>query len=955
MPASSRSLRLFVRVGLPVVVTAVLIALAIVNVVLVKRWSGELEDAVLWRSRDANVIALEVAEGGAGDRAGLEVRDVLLRVDDTVVSSPAEVVEILHQAPPGRVFTYLVQRSGVEQPIPIELLPMPRAQSQLYYSLALVGMLGILVGASVRLRRPNDVSTLHFFWLTVAFFGALAFTPSGRYDRLDYFFDWADLVARLALPPLFLHFALGFPERPNAWLKSDAGRKLLPLVYLPAVMLGATRVAAFTQGVGDAGTSVLLDRIEWLSLLYLGVCLIGGLAVMTRALRRLRSVTANRQLRWIVWGSSTGALPFVLIYLIPYLAGRVPPFAEYTAVLLGSVPLAFASALVRYRLMDVEVIIKKALVGAAYLLLLAAIYGATLQVVSFVLGAGAEPSRFWALLATLVVVLLAPWIRHAIAAALDRLYYRDRYDYRRALLSFARDLNSDLDLERLSTRLVERVRETLLVDRMALFLADPSGEAGRFVIVASEGLERTPDVEPGSALGSLLSGGHTHLVDDAASSRRLTADETSTWRDAGLYCFVPCVSKGVTIAVLAAGRLPQQEPLSSEDLALLTAVAGQAATALENARLYGQLQSKAEEIERLRQFSDSVVESLTDGVVVADLEDRVLRWNRRMELLAGIARGRAIGRHLGGLFPRAFVETLEQSRREEPAGTSLYRVPFGPHPADPRRSQLVNVAVAPFQTSDGTQAGWIIVVVDITDRATLEEQLQLSEKMAAIGLLAAGVAHEVNTPLTGISSFTQMLLERSEPDDPRTGLLEKIERQTFRAAKIVNSLLNLARPSGADTAPVDLNVVINDVLTLLEHQFRTGHVQLRKNLSPKPVFVTGIEYKLQQVFLNLFLNARDAMPKGGWLSVETRRSEADATVEIADTGVGIPPEHLARIYDPFFTTKEGGGTGLGLSVTYGIVQEHGGTLSCESEPGKGTAFRLVLPRTDHPAVEAATR
>ncbi len=954
MPASSRSLRPFIRVGLPVVVSAVLIALAIVNVVLVKRWSGELEDGVLWRGRGANVVALEVAEGGAGDRAGLEPRDVLLMIDDTEVSSPADVVDVVHQALPGRVFTYVIRRSGVEQPIQVELRPMPRAQSQLYYSLALVGILGILIGASVRLRRPNDVSTLHFFWLTVAFFGTLAFTPSGRYDRLDYFFDWADLVARLALPPLFLHFALGFPERPNAWLKSDAGRKLLPLVYLPAVMLGATRVAAFTQGVGDAGTSALLDRIEWLSLLYLGICLVGGLVIMTRALRRLRSVTANRQLRWIVWGSSTGALPFVLLYLIPYLAGRVPPLAEYTAVLLGSVPLAFASALVRYRLMDVEVIIKKALVGAAYLLLLAAIYGATLQVVSFVLGAGAEPTRFWALLATLVVVLLAPWIRHSIAAALDRLYYRDRYDYRRALLSFARDLNSDLDLERLSTRLVERVHETLLVDRMALFLADPSGEAGRFVIVASEGLERTPDVGPGSVLGSLLAGGQTYLVDDP-SSRRLTAEETTTWRDAGLYCFVPCVSKGVTIAVLAAGRLPQQEPLSSEDLALLAAVAGQAATALENARLYGQLQSKAEEIERLRQFSDSVVESLTDGVVVVDLEDRVLRWNRRMELLAGIARGRAVGRHLGGLFPRAFVETLEQSRRDEPAGTSLYRVPFGPHPADPKRSQLVNVAVAPFQTSDSAQAGWIIVIVDITDRATLEEQLQLSEKMAAIGLLAAGVAHEVNTPLTGISSFTQMLLERSDPDDPRTGLLEKIERQTFRAAKIVNSLLNLARPSGGETAPVDLNVVINDVLTLLEHQFRTGRVQVRKTLSPKPVFVTGVEYKLQQVFLNLFLNARDAMPKGGWLSVETRRSETDAIVEIADTGTGIPPEHLARIYDPFFTTKEGGGTGLGLSVTYGIVQEHGGTLSCESDPGKGTAFRLVLPMTDHPAVEAAIR
>ena len=197
--------------------------------------------------------------------------------------------------------------------------------------------------------------------------------------------------------------------------------------------------------------------------------------------------------------------------------------------------------------------------------------------------------------------------------------------------------------------------------------------------------------------------------------------------------------------------------------------------------------------------------------------------------------------------------------------------------------------------------------------------------MASIGLLAAGVAHEVNTPLTGISSFTQMLLQGADPDNPTTKVLEKIERQTFRAAKIVNGLLNLARPAQTDSSAVDVNAVINDVLVLLEHQLRTGSIQVRKELSDTPLLVQGIEYKLQQVFLNLFLNARDAMPRGGWLTIVTRNGDAGAAIEIADTGSGIPPEQLSRIYDPFFTTKEiGKGTGLGLSITYGIVQEHGG-------------------------------
>jgi two-component system NtrC family sensor kinase len=160
----------------------------------------------------------------------------------------------------------------------------------------------------------------------------------------------------------------------------------------------------------------------------------------------------------------------------------------------------------------------------------------------------------------------------------------------------------------------------------------------------------------------------------------------------------------------------------------------------------------------------------------------------------------------------------------------------------------------------------------------------------------------------------------------------------------VNGLLNLARPAQVDSGPCDVNAVVNDVLSLLEHQFRTGSIQVRKELAARAPVVQGIEHKLQQVFLNLFLNARDAMPKGGWLTIVTRAEADGAVIEIGDTGSGIPAEQLSRIYDPFFTTKEiGKGTGLGLSITYGIVQEHGGTITCDSQVGQGTRFSIRLP------------
>ena len=224
-----------------------------------------------------------------------------------------------------------------------------------------------LIGTGVRVRRPENQATLHFFWLCVAFFGMLAFSFSGRLDRLDWVFYWGDVIATLMLPPLFVHFALVFPERPDSWARSEAGRTLIPLFYLPALLLGGAKVAAILgagrQGEVFTNVITLVDSAE---MVYLAVCLIGGLVIMTRALYRVRSVIARRQLRWIVWGTALGAVPFVFGYGLPFALGFKPLAGfELTAILLGLLPLAFASAIIRYRLMDVEVIIKRGLVYAA--------------------------------------------------------------------------------------------------------------------------------------------------------------------------------------------------------------------------------------------------------------------------------------------------------------------------------------------------------------------------------------------------------------------------------------------------------------------------------------------------------------------------------------------------------------------------------------------------------------
>jgi PAS domain S-box-containing protein len=935
------------RGALAALTVAALVSLAAANVRLRATWH-DVEDGVLWLDGRDGVVATEVAPGSAGATSGLRPGDLLLGIDDRPVEHASQVNEILHGAGPSSLLTYSILRLGSREALRVGVQPVPSGDTVLYFVLAAVAIFTLLVGLSVRLRRPSDQSTLHFFWLCVAFFGVFAFSFSGRLDRLDWVFYWADVIALLLLPPLFVHFTLVFPERPRAWVRTPPGRALWPLLYVPALLLGGTRVLTFFRvPPASTGFSRMLERLDRLELVYLAVCLISGLWILFLTLRRSQSPVARRQLRWIIWGVGLGTVPFVFGYMLPWAAGwTLIPRVELTVLPLALVPLAFASAIVRYRLMDVEVIIKRGLVYAAAVAAIAAMYTVLLQLAGVVVvGESSQHNTIIAILASLVVVLLAPPVKTAIQNTLDRAYYRDRYDYRRALVGFARDLNSDLDLDSLGDRLVARVVETLLVDRMALLLAPAEPEGAAFSTIRATGFEQPPPpLNMTSGIGARLVAGHTVGLDDPATARRFTHDEVAFWRERGVHYFVPCVSKEGTIAVMALGPKETGEPLSSEDVALLAAVAGQIATTLENGRLYGQLRQKATELDRMREFSESIIESLNEGLLVVDLDDRVIRWNHPLERLYGVAQADALGRRLDGLFDSPFLEAFRAARREAPGGSTVYRLPLVTrHCAGARRS-LVNAATVPLLTPGGSISGTIVILEDVTTRVALEEQLQISEKMASIGLLAAGVAHEVNTPLTGISSFTQMLLEGADEEDPRTRLLEKIERQTFRAAKIVNGLLNLARPARAEAGPVDVNAVINDVLSVLEHQLQAANIKVRKDLATPVPIVRGVEHKLQQVFLNLCINARDAMPRGGWLSIGTRLEGDRVAVEVADTGGGIPSEHLSRIYDPFFTTKAlGQGTGLGLAITYGIVQEHEGTITCQSAVGQGTRFILAFP------------
>jgi PAS domain S-box-containing protein len=386
---------------------------------------------------------------------------------------------------------------------------------------------------------------------------------------------------------------------------------------------------------------------------------------------------------------------------------------------------------------------------------------------------------------------------------------------------------------------------------------------------------------------------------------------------------------------------------------VLGSLAGYIGIAIQNAQLYRRLEQKIGEFERLKEFHENIVESIHIGVFAVDLNDRIESWNAQMEAMTARARSEALGQSMAALFPAEFVARFD-SLREEQGTHTFYKIRLALPTGEMRTA---NIAIAPLLTREFEVVGRIVLVDDITDRLELEAQLTQAEKLSSIGLLAAGVAHEVNTPLAVISSYTQMLAKQMRPmmdQDARIApVLEKITQQTFRASEIVNGLLNFSRTGSGEFGSVDLNRLLHDTLTLIDHQLKTAGIRVETELDAELPRIHGNEGKLQQVVLNLLLNARDAMhgASDGRIRIATEQAAGQVTVTIQDFGGGIEPEHLHRIFDPFFTTKakpEKGqhkGTGLGLAVSYGIMQEHGGKMQVESEVGVGTTFRLEFPVT----------
>jgi two-component system, NtrC family, sensor kinase len=894
-------------------------------------------DGVSWVDSNQGIRAWIVSSDGPGYRAGIREGDELSSVDGTKVQSAKDVAKSIFRAGVWSKLEYDLNRQGEQFQTAVVITPQAQSGSLRYY-LGLVGLLYLFIGTFILFRRWTAPKSLHFYVFCLASFVLYTFSYTGKLNSFDWTIYWLNVLAWILQPALFLHFCLRFPQRP-AFVRSRAW--IYPLLYVPGGMLFATHVMVATNvlviPLSLLQARWLIDRME---IIYLAIYFLSGAVVLERSYRMARVPLLKQQLKWVTRGTYLAILPFAALYAVPFFLGFVPTSWMRLSVLsLIFLPLTFGYAIMRYRLMDVDIIFRR---GISYTLATATIVGLYFGLVALFADVFSTtlPSTGrggWIVAVIIAAILFQPMVNW-IQTRLDRFFSRERYDYRRTLLEFARELTSELHMERLLDQVVSRLSETLSVDRLGIFLSTGSGG---FQLAKSRGLDDAAAVDLGFLDPSRTEFDKGYLFFE--STRRPFGFQPSAQEaieQLELHYYLPLKVKESTLGFLGLGKTRNGDFLSSEDVDLLRTIAGYVTIALENARLYESLEQKARQYQALRDFNVNIIESIHVGVLACDLKHHIESWNSPMEGLYGLKRSEAVGKRLEEVFPPELVAELP--RLVELRGIeSLYKFRLRAHDG---RERIVNITFTPLVGKDDSVIGRLVIFNDLTERVNLEDQLMQAEKLSSIGLLAAGVAHEVNTPLAVISSQAQMLAKQMDPDDPRARTLDKITKQAFRASEIVNSLLKFSRVSGSEFAEIDLNKIIRETLSLVEPMLKTSKISLNLQLTHELPSVFGNSGKLQQVFMNLIMNARDAMPRGGELTLATEAENGSVLIEVSDNGMGIPPEHLTRIFDPFFTTKSTSrGTGLGLAVSYGIIREHAGQIRVESTVGRGTAFRLEFP------------
>ncbi len=670
------------------------------------------------------------------------------------------------------------------------------------------------------------------------------------------------------------------------------------------------------------------------------------------SIRGFRFTTGSQRVEYafVLFGGLFTLALFVLLYQVLrfFIDPRKTLWFAPSRVLVFSLVVAYGVA--TRKLMEVGLFFRRItayLVLTAYILTL---YAAIWWLVATALRSSGTNGRSLAHLLAAVAVAFAMAPARGFSQNLaDKLFVRARgLDFRVTMSKAAAILQSVTILPELLRRFASTIGEAVGTDTVTIYLKGKRGDfVRRFSVNADNPARLTSQLSADGPLVQWLSSLREPLILDELHRIRPTPavklvkerlEELNAAAALGIF------AREHLVGIMLLGARLSGRIYGSMEQDALQVLCGQLAVAIDNAELFT-------EVQNAKLYNETLVQNLTTGVVAADTDGKITVFNHEAESITGltrISRGRIVD-DLPGPLRTIIRTTLATGERQEDREASF---PVGEDEVYVRASSAI------FRGQERELLGALMVITDITTLKKMEQQIRRSDRLASLGTLSAGMAHEIKNPLVSIKTFAQLLPERYAESDFRETFSGLIVHEINRIDSLVNQLLRFARPTKPLLRPMHVHDILEKTLLLVQHRLYQKEIKVVRSWTASTDRIRADSDQLEQVFLNFFLNAMDAMKRGGELTVATKIRAGDPLISqlsvngtqveealcisIGDTGDGIKPADIAHVFDPFFTTKDHG-TGLGLSVVHGIVQEHGGVIEVESELSKGTTFIIYLP------------
>ena len=826
---------------------------------------------------------------------------------------------------------------------------MNTATAPILIALLLLALLGAVVFQSNPKRRSNQAFLLLALagtaWLVTLYFATTA--PTGA--SAAFFIRQASVCGPVILLAFnLLRLSIRYPDlgwagifrRSRAWLVVTGLVALLcqtKLFLLGAVIPSAPGATPHPLYAHEAEAA------------YFGYFTAAAFVLVVSAWRDWRATAGGQraEMAFVLIGAT-----FTLIFpLLTLLLSRIvdPSFVLRFAplrVLLFSIVVAYAIS--TRKIMEVGTLFQRTM---SYLLLatyLLTLYGLVWWLVATVLGAATDNAHGLAHVAAAIVIAFAMAPARGFSQRFaERLFIRSQQlDFRMTVSKAAEILSSVTTLRDLLQRFAEIISQAAGTTRVIILLHTRDGYSSSYSL--QNGQTQSMWLPSDGPIISYLKSHREPVVLDELNRIRPTAETVrvaSRMRELQVAVAMGIFSREHLLGIMLLGARQTGRIYGTRAQEALQILCGQLAVAIENAELFT-------EVQNAKIYNETLLENLTTGVVAAGTDERITVFNNEAGQITGLEAQDIVDRPIDAL-PGPLCEilrhTLRSGQREEHRDVTL---------RSEERAAVVRVSTSIFHGEAREVLGALMVLTDMTAVKRLELQIRRSDRLASLGTLSAGMAHEIKNPLVSIKTFAQLLPERYQDSDFRETFSNLIGHEIDRIDSLVNQLLRFARPAKPHLRPKHVHEILEKSLLLVGHRLYQKDIKLTRSFQAKVDTIRGDADQLEQVFLNFFINAMDAMKNGGELTVTTEvgtneewvsamthsngENQEILRISICDTGEGIRSEDVPHVFDPFFTTKDYG-TGLGLSVVHGIIQEHGGQIEVESELSKGTSFHILLP------------